>query len=610
MQQEARNTETHTRDWQSSTLRKNPVKFVKAGELQRSEFETVDQADQESEGQAGDDAKESSPAVVSPPEPTQENTEFGFFFDATPQTVTDTGLPDPIIRTQLSDFDDSSEDEVVFTGRKTGTRPIVIETSKEELREFLHAPQTVLSTLQHEPTAADVPATRNPRSEPSQNREQPHTQDTRKWTREDEDNMLADYIANMDTDYQEDIISHMQVELEGGIDVAQAAADSKSSAHGQDEADESLTQLDPTRPECALKEAQVQSSIDVLSRMCLDTEPDQVTDSSDNDDDDEDEDEDDDDVDIDSTDEFYVESDDEDLDTELLEDLAINYLADKKKGGRSGKVPFASATAFADALEADPYYGLDMMDFNRPSLQKKGKGKKPPALDMMFSDSDLEAHLHEVWQTDRKKKKARKQEREELRAQGLLGRSTGEADLKVKYSKGMNLEELITEIRSFLLSSNTTLALPAMTKHRRKTIHELANAMHLKSQSRGNGPSRFPILIKTSRTPAYTRKTISKVDDLLSGKKLNRQLYQSWGSDASKYTKTVKVKRGAAGGAVTYMDGDVVGGTAPEIGAGNKGRAMLEKMGWSSGTALGAINNKGILLPVAHVVKNSRTGLG
>lgn len=134
--------------------------------------------------------------------------------------------------------------------------------------------------------------------------------------------------------------------------------------------------------------------------------------------------------------------------------------------------------------------------------------------------------------------------------------------------------------------------------------------MHLKSQSRGNGPSRFPMLLKTSRTPVYTRKTISKVDDLLSGKKLNRRLFQSWGADASKYSKPVKVKRGAVGGAVSYMDGDVVGGTAPEIGAGNRGRAMLEKMGWSSGTALGAVNNKGILLPVAHVVKNSRTGLG
>ncbi|KAF3403761.1 Protein SQS1 [Penicillium rolfsii] len=608
MQQEARNTETHARDWQGTALHKKPVKFVRAGELQRSEFETVDKADQESEGQAEDGANEPSPAVVSPLEPTQEITEFGFFFDATPQIVTDTGLPDPTIRTQLSDFDDSSEDEVVFTGRKTGTRPIVIETSKEELQDLLHAPPTEPLTIEHEPLMADVSTRRNPRSEPSQNCEQPHTQDTRKWTREDEDNMLSDYIANMDTDYLENNFSHQQVELEGGIDVAEATIPSKSSAHGQDEVGELPTQSDYTRLESVSKEAQVESSIDVLSRMRLDTETDQVPDSSDNDDDDDD---DDDDVDLDSLEEFFIESDDEDLDTELLEDLAINYLADRKKGGRSGKVSFASATAFADALEADPYYGLDMMDFNRPSLQKKGKGKKPPALDMMFSDSDLEAHLHDVWQNDRKKKKARKQEREELRAQGLLGRSTGEAaDLKVKYSKGMNLEELITEVRSFLLSSNTSLALPAMTKHRRKTIHELANAMHLKSQSRGNGPSRFPMLIKTSRTPAYNRKTISKVDDLLSGKKLNRRLFQSWGSDASKYTKSVKARRGAVGGAVSYMDGDVVGGTAPEIGAENRGRAMLEKMGWSSGTALGAVNNKGILLPVAHVVKNSRTGLG
>lgn len=58
------------------------------------------------------------------------------------------------------------------------------------------------------------------------------------------------------------------------------------------------------------------------------------------------------------------------------------------------------------------------------------------------------------------------------------------------------------------------------------------------------------------------------------------------------------------------MEGDVVGASAPEIGVENRGRAMLEKMGWSSGTALGASNNKGILQPVAQVVKNSRAGLG
>jgi hypothetical protein len=33
-------------------------------------------------------------------------------------------------------------------------------------------------------------------------------------------------------------------------------------------------------------------------------------------------------------------------------------------------------------------------------------------------------------------------------------------------------------------------------------------------------------------------------------------------------------------------------------------------MGWSTGTALGALNNKGILQPVLHVVKTTKAGLG
>lgn len=154
------------------------------------------------------------------------------------------------------------------------------------------------------------------------------------------------------------------------------------------------------------------------------------------------------------SDEFDLDFDEEgDLDSELLEDLAINYSTQRKKGAPIGKQSILSASTFADALESDPYYGFDIMDFDRPSLQKKGKGKKPPALDPMLSDSDLEFHLEEVWQSDRKKKKAKKKEREELRSQGLLGRPPGDADLKDKYSKGMNLEELISEMRTFLLSS-------------------------------------------------------------------------------------------------------------------------------------------------------------
>lgn len=61
---------------------------------------------------------------------------------------------------------------------------------------------------------------------------------------------------------------------------------------------------------------------------------------------------------------------------------------------------------------------------------------------------------------------------------------------------------------------------------------------------------------------------------------------------------------------VSYREGDVVGGSAPELGVENRGRAMLEKMGWSTGDALGALNNKGILQPVTHIVKTSKAGLG
>lgn len=139
-----------------------------------------------------------------------------------------------------------------------------------------------------------------------------------------------------------------------------------------------------------------------------------------------------------------------------------------------------------------------------------------------------------------------------------------------------------------------------MPKHRRRLIHDLASSLSLNSKSRGKGASRFPILHKTSRTPEYSTKTVSQINKILSA-----------GSFKSKNgTKTPNNRRGQLGGPVTYMDGDVVGASAPEIGVENKGRAMLEKMGWSTGTALGATNNKGILLPVTHVVKNSKAGLG
>lgn len=80
--------------------------------------------------------------------------------------------------------------------------------------------------------------------------------------------------------------------------------------------------------------------------------------------------------------------------------------------------------------------------------------------------------------------------------------------------------------------------------------------------------------------------------------------------DVGNKKRAQRAPRGGNNAGVSYRDGDVVGGSAPELGAENIGRAMLEKMGWSNGTALGALNNKGILQPVSHVVKTTKAGLG
>jgi hypothetical protein len=67
--------------------------------------------------------------------------------------------------------------------------------------------------------------------------------------------------------------------------------------------------------------------------------------------------------------------------------------------------------------------------------------------------------MQKTYENDRVKKKERKQEREELRAQGLLGSKNGKPDLKKKYQEGMSIREIKEEIRAFLMGKNTTLVL-------------------------------------------------------------------------------------------------------------------------------------------------------
>ena len=124
----------------------------------------------------------------------------------------------------------------------------------------------------------------------------------------------------------------------------------------------------------------------------------------------------------------------------------------KKKNKRQQQ--YLSAGAFAGVLERDPYNGFDVMDHDRPSLRKKPKGRRGQ-LGLELSDSELQNSIQTAWENDRSKKKVRKQEREELRAQGLLGKK-GKIAMKAKYKEGMSWEDVKKEIGMFLVSAKET----------------------------------------------------------------------------------------------------------------------------------------------------------
>jgi hypothetical protein len=266
-----------------------------------------------------------------------------------------------------------------------------------------------------------------------------------------------------------------------------------------------------------------------------------------------------------------------------------NHRSTRPAHSRSRK-SFPSASLMADVLDADPYNGFDVMDYDRPSLRPRKKGRKsggPPEL----SDSDLNDHLQSVWEADRDKKRLKKAEREELRKQGLLGRKGKTTpDLSVKYNEGYTMSQVVEEIREFMISDMSSCSLPPMEAPKRATIHLFASKLGLGSKSRGDGKTRFIVLSKTTRTIAFSHEAF---DNLAQQKRFRFQTKSRFGGS--------KV--------VSYRDGEQVGASAPELGPENRGRAMLEKMGWSKGTALGALDNKGILTPITHTVKTTKAGL-
>ena len=282
--------------------------------------------------------------------------------------------------------------------------------------------------------------------------------------------------------------------------------------------------------------------------------------------------------------------------------LPLRPTKSNRRSAKRSEGKFPPASLMADVLEQDPYNGFDIMDFDRPSLKKKKNGRNA-VLPFELSDEELRSTLQRTWEADRKKKATKRQEREKLRALGLLGKQNKfKADPKPSYKDGITMGELKDEIRQFLASTYDNHALPPMDKNYRRMTHEVARVFNIQSKSNGSGKNRFTTLIKTHRTLAFDEATFRRAERQVSVRFFPR-------SDQAK-SRPSRAQGTGGISSFSYRDGDIVGFGAAEIGVENRGRAMLEKMGWSSGTALGALHNKGILQPVSHVVKTTKAGLG
>lgn len=162
-----------------------------------------------------------------------------------------------------------------------------------------------------------------------------------------------------------------------------------------------------------------------------------------------------------------------------------------------------------------------------------------------------------------------------------------------------------------MLTIHPSTQFPPMDKQARKVLHELANRFKIKSQSTGKGDQRRPVLYRTKRTLRYDESRYAEASRYVdeAAMRIKRKYFHRLDAKGKPQPRPA----GSGGGfnaAVRYRDGEIAGASIPELGQENKGRAMLEKMGWAKGTGLGAVENKGILLPVAQVVKSTKAGLG
>lgn len=284
---------------------------------------------------------------------------------------------------------------------------------------------------------------------------------------------------------------------------------------------------------------------------------------------------------------------------------------------KTAKRSISAHTDQDSTLGPDDYSGFDVMDWERPSLAKPSKSKTHAAMPFDLSDSSLERSLQNSFAHDRATKKAKKQEREDLRAQGFLGSGSKSKSKRNTSTGGPPLRQIREQLEDFLDDpSAQQMPLAPMDKKDRKMIHVIASNFGCKSKSAGSGKTRYPVVYKSARTMSFNADVFDRMETKLLRGFFPRAYQGGNKGDGGTFGKAGagRLQRGSQRGApqagMRYREGETVGAAAAELGVENRGHAMLQKMGWSKGMALGLGENKGILMPVEHVIKTGRGGLG
>lgn len=333
---------------------------------------------------------------------------------------------------------DSSEEVVLFKGRnrKDEDPPPVLD----QMAIQVHAvEQTIQQISLYGNDGANRPAPRSASRSASPPAWQLRGHD-------DEDAIIADYMANMVADEDEDGSDDQETHApyhaffgnrdlggpDGDMVVAEESDSVDSDEAEEDESDDGSPELFEARDSC--EDAEDGLDDETLARLLAKHEELGLAD-----------------------DEYMLFSTGEHSgihpsrnNASSLRKENISFLSNKtSRKQRRGKIPSASAVA-------DVFDELDLMDWDRHNTHNQPRKPKSKNAQPIFdiSDSELEATLQASWQKDRLSKRERKREREELRAQGLLGKHAEPSDPRVKYQTGMTLDQIKEEMRSFLCGSD------------------------------------------------------------------------------------------------------------------------------------------------------------